>query len=44
MPRIIKRNEEENLVTYSVLSRDEGHIDYLNDPALLKDPLPQPYR
>ncbi len=42
MPRISKKNEE--VVTYSVLDRDINSTDFLKDPALFKDPLPQPYR
>jgi hypothetical protein len=42
MPRISKKNEE--VVTYSVLDRDVNSADFLKDPALFKDPLPQPYR
>ena len=41
MPIIIK-NKQENIVTNSVL--DEDLNDFLDDPELFRDPLPQPYR
>ena len=45
MPRIVKLNQsQEQLVTYSVLDRDVVSTDFLKDPSLFKDPLPQPYR
>ncbi len=45
MPRIIKKaSTSENIMTYSVLDRDIMSADYLKDPELYKDPLPQPYR
>jgi hypothetical protein len=45
MPRITKLNQsQEQLVTYSVLDRDVVSTDFLKDPSLFKDPLPQPYR
>lgn len=44
MPRIIRKNRDEEVVTYSVLERDTSSTDFLKDPDLFKDPLPQPYR
>ena len=41
MPRIIK-NRNENVMTHSVLEEDLN--DFLDDPELFRDPLPQPYR
>ncbi len=41
MPRIIKKKEED-LITNSVLDADFN--DFLNDPELFRDLLPQPYR
>ena len=43
MPRIIKKKED-TVISYSVLSREEDVTDFLNDPELFRDPLPQPYR
>ncbi|CAF0942853.1 unnamed protein product [Brachionus calyciflorus] len=43
MPRI-KKKTEENLVTYSVLDREISNSDFLGDPDLHRDHLPQPYR
>lgn len=43
MPRMQKKVEED-VITYSVLDRDTHTGDFLNDPDLHRDQLPQPYR
>jgi hypothetical protein len=44
MLRASIRNIDAELITYSTLERDASPRDYLNDPALFWDELPQPYR
>jgi hypothetical protein len=45
MLKIVKRNENESSsIPYSVLGRETISRDFLRDPELNKDLLPQPYR
>ncbi|RMZ94442.1 WD repeat-containing 93-like isoform X5 [Brachionus plicatilis] len=43
MPNL-KPKIEETIVTYSVLDREISNSDFLKDPDLYRDNLPQPYR
>lgn len=43
MPNL-KAKSEDNIVTYSVLDREISNSDFLIDPDLYRDNLPQPYR
>lgn len=43
MPKLEVKNED-NVVTYSVLDREISNSDFLKDPDLHRDNLPQPYR
>ena len=44
MPRIAKKIEDEPMITYSVLDRPSTESDFVNNPDLLVEFLPQPYR
>jgi hypothetical protein len=44
MLKIIQTTHSEDPITYSVLDRDLNSTDFLTDPELYKDPLPQPFR
>jgi hypothetical protein len=44
MPRLAKKIEDEEMITYSVLDRPSTESDFVNNPELLMEFLPQPYR
>ena len=45
MLKIVKRNQNDSTsIPYSVLGRESMSRDFLGDPELNKDLLPQPYR
>lgn len=47
MPRIRRAPVDaavETATTYSDINRETSSADFLKDPDLFKDPLPQPYR
>ena len=44
MPRLAKKIEDEEMITYSVLDRPTTESDFVNNPELLMEFLPQPYR
>jgi hypothetical protein len=44
MPRLTRKIEDEEMITYSVLDRPSTESDFVNNLELLQDMLPQPYR
>ena len=43
MIKIFKKAHDDS-IPYSVLGRETNSTDFLSDPELYRDPLPQPYR
>ena len=43
MIKIFKKSQDDS-IPYSVLGRESNSTDFLTDPELYRDPLPQPYR